>query len=77
MKIKTGAIKFTLIMAVIFTSWALPQAGERPPVIVKADELYETGRFEESNKLLVPFAKTSPDNIDVYWMVARNFYEIG
>jgi tetratricopeptide (TPR) repeat protein len=46
-------------------------------MLKKADALQDDGKYEESNKVLTDVEKADPNNKDVYWMMARNYFNIG
>jgi tetratricopeptide (TPR) repeat protein len=46
-------------------------------MVSKADGLEAAGKYEESNKILMDVGKADPNNKQAYWMIARNFFDIG
>ena len=46
-------------------------------LVTKADDVEDTGAYEESNKILFEVLKADPQNKMVYWMIARNYYNLG
>jgi len=46
-------------------------------MIPKADQLTGAGQYGESQKILMDVYKADPENKEVYWMIARNYYFIG
>jgi len=74
MKKKISAIITGIFLALIFLSLT-PQ--EIDQMIKKADKLEDEGKYEESNKILFEVLKADPNNEYAYWMIARNYYNIG
>jgi len=74
MKVRFG----TLIGAIglFFLLFGLSPA-EIDQMIKKADQLEDEGKYEESNKILFEVLKEDPNNKYAYWMIARNYYNIG
>lgn len=52
-------------------------AADASAVIEEARALSDQEKFEDANKLLMELAKEQPDNPDVYWKIAQNYYDLG
>jgi len=65
----------TMGMFAIFLMALTP--AEISEMVKKADAVQDDGKYEESNKILMDVLKADPNNRDVYWMIARNYYNIG
>jgi len=46
-------------------------------LVNKADLVEDDGNYEESNKILFEALKADPGNKMAYWMIARNYYNLG
>jgi tetratricopeptide (TPR) repeat protein len=59
-------------------SWGPRASGaDAAAIIAQAQALSDQEKFEDANKLLLDLAKQDPDNPDVYWKIAENYYDIG
>jgi len=46
-------------------------------LIARSDQIQDQGNYLESNKILMEVIKADPNNKQVYWMIARNYYNLG
>ena len=46
-------------------------------MVSKADGMEAAGKYEDSNKILMDVLKADPNNKQAYWMIARNWFDIG
>ena len=46
-------------------------------MVNKADLVEDDGQYDESNKILMDVLKADPGNKMAYWMIARNYYNLG
>ncbi len=71
--------KFWLLSAMVMVAvaaWALtPQ--EISSMVANADSIQDKGDYIGSNKILLDVLKADPNHKQAYWMVARNYYNLG
>jgi len=69
---------WTLLIMGMFAVFMMALApAEISDMVKKADDLEDIGKYEESNKILIEVLKADPANKEVYWMISRNYYNIG
>lgn len=73
---KTG-IAIIALFAFVALAIAGVSFADDAETINKAQDLADQEKYEESNALLLELQKTNPDHPDVYWMISRNFYDMG
>ncbi len=71
---KAGWLVAMGLLAVLALSLA-PQ--EVSDLVAKSDQIQDQGGYLESNKILMEVLKADPNNQQVYWMIARNYYNLG
>jgi tetratricopeptide (TPR) repeat protein len=52
-------------------------AEDAAAILVKSRELTTAEKYDESNQVLMDLLKAQPDNPDVYWRIAENYYNLG
>ena len=52
-------------------------ADDAAAILAKSRDLTTAEKYEESNQLLMDLLKAQPDNPDVYWRIAENYYNLG
>jgi len=73
-----GAVLLSLVLLSAAPSVrADADAGEQAALIAEADRLADEEKFEESNRVLLRLVKLNPDHPDVYWKIAKNYYDLG
>lgn len=65
------------MLLVVLVAIKSPAEDASVAAIANASKLADQEKYEESNKVLMDLAKTNPANPDIYWMAARNFYDMG
>lgn len=74
-------VKKIFLIMVLAAAGALPlvkaAGADAAAVIGEAQKLADQEKFEDANKLLMDLAKQDPNNPDVYWKIAENYYDLG
>ncbi len=76
MKMKDSISKALIISMVLFLALIQSSSADDSAIIVKCEDLFNAGKYEESNALLKSIYERDPDNLDVYWMIARNYFQM-
>jgi tetratricopeptide (TPR) repeat protein len=75
---RSGLILLVIgIAGIVGLAFFFTSAGEDPAAIIaRARELGDAEKYDESNKLLLDLNRSDPENADVYWRIAENYYNI-
>lgn len=77
MKMKNSISKALIISMVMCLTLAPFLSADDSAIIIECEKLFNEGKYKQSNALLKLLYERDPDNVDVYWMTARNYYQMG
>jgi len=77
MKMRNLISRILLISMVICLTLTQLLNADNSAITAKCEKLFNEGNYEQSNTLLKALLETEPNNLDVYWMMSRNYYRMG